>query len=136
MYKPNWDETRRKGIHEAFPDAVVDQDVELFEMYGEEYDNTTDLVKREVSGALAADIRKRFRSEEGEEKATDADPVYITEKKWSGWISEVTAETSYQCVVNWGGYEKDFESYGDVIAFNHFIDWLDGKDDMSNIKLT
>lgn len=136
MYMPNWDETRRKGIHEAFPETETDQEVEVFQMHGEDYDDTTDWVKREVSGNLAADIRKRFLSEDGERKATDADPVYITEKKWSGWISDVTADTSYQCVVNWGTYEKDFESYGDVIAFNHFLDWLDGKEDMSNIKLT
>lgn len=124
-----WITDEKKERYQSVVDSTASvesgTEVEEYTISGYELDDTTKWVKREVSGSMAEEVKNRFRKDEGEVKAQDSDSVFITEKEWYGWISEITSDLSFDCIVEWGGYRKVFVSSVKELTFGQFIDWLD-----------
>lgn len=124
-----WITDKNKNRYESVLNSVASvessTEVEEYMIEGHPLDDTTNWVKREVDGKMAEEIKTRFRNEEGEDKAQDSDLVFVTEKEWYGWISELTSDLSFECIVEWGGYTKTFTSSVKPLSIGQFIDWLD-----------
>ena len=126
---PLWISDKNKNRYESVLTSVASvesgTEVEEYTIAGTELDDTTNWVKREIGGKMAEEIKARFRKEEGEVKAQDSDPVFLTEKDIYGWMSEMTSDLTFECIVEWGGYEKVFMSGVKLLSIGKFIDWLD-----------
>lgn len=78
----------------------------------------TILVRREISGKLADDIRSRFGVD-------DDIPVYITEEEIEGSYSEWTSYTDYVMTIDCGRHQKKFDEIYAVYNFEKLLKWLD-----------
>lgn len=83
------------------------------------YSNEGHSVKRQVEGKLAVDVRKRFNV------AEDA-PVFLTEKSSVVDLSELTAETVYDMIIECDGQTKTFDEQSASENFAALLAWLDG----------
>lgn len=82
------------------------------------YSNEGHSVKRQVEGKLAVDVRKRFNV------AEDA-PVFLTEKSSVVDLSELTAETVYDTIIECDGHTKTFDEQSASENFAALLAWLD-----------
>lgn len=117
---------RYEGEVRALTSIRNGTDVQEYTISGHAVEDTTDWIERQVNGQMAEDIKNRFRQEK-ELKADESDPVLITEKYWHGWISELTSDQSFTCVIKWGGHVHHFMSDWDTTSINVFMLWLEGK---------
>lgn len=78
----------------------------------------TILVRREISGKLADDIRTRFG-------VNDDIPVYITEEEIEGHYSEMTSYTDYVMTIDCGKHQKSFGEIHAIYNFEQLLKWLD-----------
>lgn len=76
------------------------------------------LVKREVSGRLADDVRKRFG-------IADQTPVFITELEADAQIGDETWEHFRELLIECGDHKMDFETYSEESNFAAMLKWLD-----------
>lgn len=76
------------------------------------------LVKREVSGRLADDIRNRFG-------VTDATPVFISELEADAQIGDETWEHFKELVIECGEHKMDFETHSNSRNFAQMLTWLE-----------
>lgn len=77
------------------------------------------LVKREVSGRLADDIRKRFG-------VTDQAPVFISELEAEAQIGDETWEHFRELLIECGDHKMDFETASEESNFAAMLKWLSG----------
>lgn len=76
------------------------------------------IVKREVSGMLADDVRKRFG-------VTSTTPVFISEAEADALIGDETMEHFHTLLIECGDHSVDFESWSEGNCFTEMLAWLD-----------
>lgn len=81
-------------------------------------DEKTKTVERKVEGKLAEDVRKRVQ-------ASPEAVVLITEVEELNWLSELTAENNYDCIIKCEGAVKKFSYYSAQQTFENLLLWLD-----------
>lgn len=76
------------------------------------------IVKREVSGRLADDVRKRFG-------VKDNTPVFISESQANAQIGDETWEHFHSLLIECGDQSYDFESWSEGNCFTEMLVWID-----------
>lgn len=76
------------------------------------------LVKREISGILADDIRKRFG-------VTDTTPVFISELEADAQIGDEEWEHFHELLIECGDHKMDFETLSESNNFAQMLTWLE-----------